>query len=67
MGDAPWVGLPTLGHLSWSFDATLIAPFAIASVAADKTYGDGRTWSALINNDTSISVDVNAHAVCAAK
>jgi hypothetical protein len=40
---------------------------SIASVAADKTYGDGRTWSALINNDTSISVDVNAHAVCAAK
>ena len=34
VGDAPWVGLPTLGHLSWSFDATLIAPFAIASIAA---------------------------------
>jgi xanthine/uracil permease len=31
---APWIGLPSLGHLSWSFDATLIAPFAIASIAA---------------------------------
>jgi NCS2 family nucleobase:cation symporter-2 len=31
---APWVGLPSLGHLSWSFDASLIAPFAIASIAA---------------------------------
>ena len=31
---APWIGLPSLSHLSWSFDATLIAPFAIASIAA---------------------------------
>ena len=34
VGQAPWIGLPSLGHLSWSFDATLIVPFAIASVAA---------------------------------
>jgi xanthine permease XanP len=34
VSQAPWIGLPSLGHLSWSFDATLIAPFAIASVAA---------------------------------
>jgi xanthine permease XanP len=34
VGEAPWIGLPSLSHLSWSFDATLIAPFAIASVAA---------------------------------
>jgi NCS2 family nucleobase:cation symporter-2 len=31
--DAPWFGLPQF-HVSWSFDATLIAPFAIASIAA---------------------------------
>jgi xanthine permease XanP len=30
---APWFGLPSF-HLSWSFDLTLLAPFAIASVAA---------------------------------
>jgi xanthine permease XanP len=30
---APWFGMPSL-HLSWSFDLTLVAPFAIASVAA---------------------------------
>jgi NCS2 family nucleobase:cation symporter-2 len=30
---APWFGLPSF-HLSWSFDLALIAPFAIASVAA---------------------------------
>jgi NCS2 family nucleobase:cation symporter-2 len=34
VGQEPWIGLPSIGHLSWSFDATLIAPFAIASVAA---------------------------------
>jgi NCS2 family nucleobase:cation symporter-2 len=30
---APWFGLPSF-HLSWSFDLALLAPFAIASVAA---------------------------------
>jgi xanthine permease XanP len=32
--DASWVGIPSFRHLSWSFDAALAAPFAIASVAA---------------------------------
>lgn len=31
---AGWIGLPDVGHIAWSFDAALIAPFAIASVAA---------------------------------
>jgi hypothetical protein len=39
----------------------------IMHVAGDQTYGDGGTWSVLINNDTSIDVDANATAVCAAK
>ncbi|MBM3599773.1 MAG: xanthine permease [Alphaproteobacteria bacterium] len=30
---APWVGMPSI-HLSWSFDLTLVVPFAIASIAA---------------------------------
>ena len=38
---------------------------SIAQVAADQTFG-GNGWSVLINNDTSISLDVNATAVCAA-
>jgi xanthine permease XanP len=29
-----WLGIPHFGYIAWSFDATLIAPFAIASVAA---------------------------------
>jgi xanthine permease XanP len=32
--DASWVGIPSFGHISWSFDAALVAPFAIACVAA---------------------------------
>ena len=32
--EAPAVALPSFGHLSWSFDVALIAPFAIAAVAA---------------------------------
>ncbi len=32
--EASWVGLPAFGHLSWSFDMGLAAPFAIAAVAA---------------------------------
>ena len=31
---APWIALPTLRHASWSFDITVTAAFAIASVAA---------------------------------
>lgn len=31
---APWMALPTLKHTSWSFDLSLAATFAIASLAA---------------------------------
>jgi NCS2 family nucleobase:cation symporter-2 len=31
---APWIGLPTLGQVSWSFDGSLAALFAIAAIAA---------------------------------
>src|SRR5207237_4871050 len=34
MNQAPLVGLPSLQHMSWSFDVALIAPFIIAAVAA---------------------------------
>ena len=32
--EAAWIGIPSFNHLSWSFDVTLVLPFAIASVAA---------------------------------
>jgi NCS2 family nucleobase:cation symporter-2 len=34
VGNSDFVGLPSLAHLSWSFDIAFVAPFAIASVAA---------------------------------
>jgi len=33
LDQAPWIGLPHFRHLSWSFDLTLVLPFAIGSVA----------------------------------
>ena len=34
VSNAPWFGLPALGHASWSFDLSLTAAFAIGAVAA---------------------------------
>jgi NCS2 family nucleobase:cation symporter-2 len=34
VADTPWIGIPSFGHLDWSFDAALILPFAIAGIAA---------------------------------
>jgi xanthine permease XanP len=34
MVDAPWLALPIPTHLAWTFDPVLIAPFAIAAIAA---------------------------------
>jgi NCS2 family nucleobase:cation symporter-2 len=31
--DAPWIGLPSFSHVSWSFDAALALPFAFGCVA----------------------------------
>ncbi len=30
---APWIGVPSFDHLSWSFDAALIVPFAVGCIA----------------------------------
>jgi xanthine permease XanP len=32
--EAPWIGLPAFGQVSWSFDVSFAALFAIASIAA---------------------------------
>jgi len=34
MDKAPWVAVPGLGHLSWSFELAMALPFAIACLAA---------------------------------
>ena len=30
VADAEWLGVPTFGHLSWSFDTAVAVPFAVA-------------------------------------
>lgn len=34
VADTPWIRIPSFNHVAWSFDATLVFPFAIASIAA---------------------------------
>jgi NCS2 family nucleobase:cation symporter-2 len=34
IAEASWIGIPSFGHLSWSFDVSMVVPFAIAAVAA---------------------------------
>ncbi|HEX6003535.1 MAG TPA: solute carrier family 23 protein [Burkholderiales bacterium] len=34
LAEAPWLGFPAFGHLSWSFQLSMVMPFAIAAVAA---------------------------------
>jgi NCS2 family nucleobase:cation symporter-2 len=34
VSDSDFVGLPSLGHMSWSFEIAFVAPFAIVSIAA---------------------------------
>ena len=34
VNEAPWIGLPAFGQVSWSFDGSLAALFAIAAAAA---------------------------------
>lgn len=33
VAEAPWIGLPSFSHVSWSFDASLALPFAVACLA----------------------------------
>lgn len=34
VAQADWLGIPHFGHIGWSFNVALVAPFAIASLAA---------------------------------
>ncbi len=34
LADTPWFAAPSLVHASWSFDAALVVPFAVAALAA---------------------------------
>jgi NCS2 family nucleobase:cation symporter-2 len=64
---APLLALPGLGHLGWTFDATLALPFAVAAVAASlKTIGNVTT-SQKINDADWVRADMHSisHGVAA--
>ncbi len=50
--ETPWFAPPRLAHVSWSFDATLIIPFAVAALAASlKVVGNVTTAQKLNDAD----------------
>jgi len=57
--DAPWVGLPHF-HVALSFDLTLIAPFAIASIAAAMKAAGTITICQRINNANWVRPDLTS-------
>ncbi len=54
--DAPWLGLPRF-QFEWSFDPALIAPFAIAAVAASMKAAGTITICQRINDQTWVRAD----------
>lgn len=52
------LALPTLGHLGWSFDATLMLPFALAAVAAALKVVGNVTTSQKINDADWLRADM---------
>jgi len=57
--NASWVGLPQF-HVSWSFDPSLIAPFAIASLAAAMKAAGTITICQRINDSNWVRPDLRS-------
>ena len=57
--DAPWIGLPQF-HVSWSFDPSLIAPFAIAGLAASMKAAGTITICQRINDTNWVRPDLRS-------
>jgi NCS2 family nucleobase:cation symporter-2 len=58
--DASWVGIPSIGHVSWSFDVALAAPFAIACVAAAMKAAGTITVCQRMNDADWVRPDMNS-------
>jgi NCS2 family nucleobase:cation symporter-2 len=56
--NAAWVGIPSVAGLSWSFDAAIAIPFAIASVAAAMKAAGTITVCQRINNADWVRPDM---------
>jgi xanthine permease XanP len=57
---ANWLGIPNLGHVTWSFNATLVAPFAIASLAAAMKAAGTLTICEKTNDSTWVRPDMRS-------
>lgn len=57
---ANWLGIPDLGHVAWSFNATLVAPFAIASLAAAMKAAGTLTICEKTNDATWVRPDMRS-------
>jgi NCS2 family nucleobase:cation symporter-2 len=59
IGHAKFLAIPTFGHLSWTFDAGLLLPFAVSAVAATlKVMGNVTTAQKAANADW-VRADMN--------
>jgi NCS2 family nucleobase:cation symporter-2 len=58
--DAGWVGIPSLGHMSWSFDFALVPPFAIACIAAAMKAAGTITVCQRMNDADWVRPDMNS-------
>lgn len=57
---ANWLGIPRFGHVGWSFNATLVAPFAIASLAAAMKAAGTLTICEKMNDATWVRPDMRS-------
>jgi xanthine permease XanP len=57
---ADWLGIPRVAHVAWSFNTTLIAPFAIASLAAAMKAAGTITICEKTNDSTWVRPDMRS-------
>jgi len=60
VAQADWLGIPHFGHIGWSFNATLAAPFAIASLAAAMKAAGTLTICEKMNDATWVRPDMRS-------
>ena len=56
----PWMALPSFGHVSWTFDASLVLPFAISAVAVAMHALGTMTMCQRMNDADWVRVDMRS-------
>jgi len=60
LGAAPLFALPTVSHLGWAFDSTLLLPFVVAAVAATLKVMGNVTTCQKVNDADWVRADVRS-------